>query len=322
MTTSTNNPDDGAPQSPRAKFPFSEQLRAGLEAYRAANNLTNGKLALKLDYGVTQISKYINTSADFDVTKLEERVADLLKTAAAKREESASLFDSPIARKINSACETIRKTNDVGLVHGPAGVGKTKGIDLYCAANPLAIRVTLSKWNASAAGVEAAIYDLLDSSAKPYGMRRTPWMIERLKHSNRPIVIDNAHRLTSSGRKWLFDYYDETNQPIMLVGNPELLTAIRANDQQFSRIGLLREVSIDPVRADALSRQMLERHCPEHVTALLDLATKVASERGHLRALKKHLLLMPEFMDVCGGKVRKAFQMAHTQLVADYTLED
>jgi len=25
---------------------------------------------------------------------------------------------------------------------------------------------------------------------------------------------------------------------------------------------------------------------------------------------------------VCGGKVRKAFQMAHTQLVADYTLED
>jgi DNA transposition AAA+ family ATPase len=157
------------------------------------------------------------------------------------------------------------------------------------------------------------------------GTRRADWLVERLRGSNRLIVIDNAHRMTRSALAWIFDFSDPveaggTGCPVALVGNPELLEKIAAKDQQFSRVGVLRPLKLTGARA--LADAMLQRLCPAHAGALLDLAERVVTERGHLRALKKHLLLMPEFLGAAGGDPRKAFLMAHTQVVSNYKLED
>lgn len=175
--------------------------------------------------------------------------------------------------------------------------------------------------------MQAALFAALETRGKTPGLRRADWLVERLRGSNRLLVLDNAHRLTCGALQWLFDFYDACEVPdtgahiaVALVGNPEVLEKILANDQQFSRIGLMRPIK--PVDMATLAKQMLHRLCPDHAAELQDLAAKVAGERGHLRALKKHLLLMPEFMAAAKGEARRAFLMAHTQLVADYTLED
>ena len=100
-----------------------------------------------------------------------------------------------------------------------------------------------------------------------------------------------------------------------------VLDSIKANDQMFSRIGL-HPTELTLKKYEVAATKMLERLCPKEARKLETLAIQVASQRGHLRAVKKHLLLMPEFISACGGDVRKAFRMAHTQLVNDYTLED
>lgn len=312
-----------APAAPQASYKktYDAELRTRLVAYRVEHNLTNAQLGRELGgVGVTQVSKYLNGTPEGDVVRLEEAARELLRTASTRRRVAKGLFETDASTEINVTCELIRRTNDIGLIHGPAGAGKTKGIDLYCAANALTLHVTLSKWDSGPGGLEAAIAEQLDEKTRTRRERRSTWMRAQLKGSNRLLIIDNAHRLTRSALAWLFDFHDATQLPIALVGNPEVLELIKENDQQFSRIGV--ETPVEVESAEAFARNMLRLHCPEHTAELLKLATAVVRERGHGRALLKHLLLVPEFIDPAGGiDARKAFRLAHTRLVNSYSLE-
>lgn len=307
--------------------PFTEATRAALAAYRDAHTppLSLTQLGRELGINSSHVSKYLAGKPECDVPRLEAVIEDVLRSAALRRVERESLFETPVSKSIHSACELIQKTNDFGLIHGPAGLGKTSGVARYRTENPSALVVTLTRWGCDASGLAAALCAGMEMRGKAAGTRRADWLVERLRGSNRLIVIDNAHRMTRSALAWIFDFHDPESEsgtgcPIALVGNPELLEKIAANDQQFSRIGLLRPLKL--TGAETLADAMLQRLCPAHAARLIDLAKRVVSERGHLRALKKHLLLMPEFLDAAGGDPRKAFLMAHTQLVSDYKLED
>jgi len=123
--------------------------------------------------------------------------------------------------------------------------------------------------------------------------------------------------MTASARQWIFDFHDATGCPIALVGNPEVLSAIRENDQQFSRIGLRTEVKGDKASADV--DRLISIHWPAAAESLNGAAIKVIKERGHLRALKKQLLLARDISPTFDSPL-EAFQAAHTKLVRDYAL--
>jgi hypothetical protein len=134
--------------------------------------------------------------------------------------------------------------------------------------------------------------------------------------------VDNAHRLTGGSREWLFDFHDRTRCPIALVGNPEILQSIRRNDQQFSRIGVNKEITLNRKQVREYARKMLEAKVEKPQDGLLDLAAAVVEQRGHLRALRKQLDLMLDLAasKAFAGDQVKAFQEAHKQLVRDYDL--
>lgn len=308
-----------AGEAPSRVKPFNEELRSQLLAYRENFSLSLRDLARELTIGEASVSRYLNGKPEGDVAALESKIEDVLKLSPDRRAAVAGLFETPVTRKINEVCQTIRKTNDVGLIHGPAGLGKTCGVQLYLSANPTALAVTLTKWTCTAAGLERAVADQL--VRRKHAEPRAIWIANKLRRSNRLLLIDNAHRLTGSGRQWVFDFHDDTGIPIALVGNPEVLDEIRTNDQQFSRVGIVRALKVDEHLA-ARTSEMLQLHCPAHAAALHGLAAQVVNERGHFRALKKHLLLLPELMGAARGDVKKAFLMAHTQLVNDYALTE
>lgn len=300
--------------------PFRESFRVALGEYKEEYGLNNSDLSRELGVGSTQISKYLNEAPEGDVVELERRIGDVIMVAPLRRATADELYETSVTKAVAARCEVIRKTNDVGLIHGPAGIGKSSGIDLYAAANATCIFVRLSKWSGYAGGVEMALYDEIETRDKPHRIKRAPWMVERFKGSNRLIIVDNAQRLTKGGLEWLFDFHDAMKCPIAMVGNPEVLTKIKRNDQQFSRIGNARKVVLKkPTEA---ASNMLANVCPEDAEALRPLAAKIAAHKGHLRALRKHLLLMPELIDAANGDPVMAFKMAHTQLVNDCDLSD
>jgi len=309
---------------PEAKE-FDEGLRARLQEYREAGRerpLTMAEVGQELGVSSTTVNKYLAGKPEGDVVRLERLVADMLKAASKRQRSDVPFFPTNVTTKIWATCELIRKTNDVGLISGPAGIGKSVAIAEYAKKNATTVAISVPRWQRSDAGVCGLLFDECDTTSWDHCTPRAQYLVERLRRSNRLVIIDNAQRMTLSAREWIFDFHDKTGVPIALVGNPEVLVAIRKNDQHFSRIGIRQEIAVDQKHVAAYAKQMVDALVTEAQAGLYDLASAVAEQRGHLRALRKQLLLMIDLAatQTYAGDQVKAFTDAHTKLVRDYAL--
>jgi DNA transposition AAA+ family ATPase len=105
-------------------------------------------------------------------------------------------MECEVSRQIGSAIEAIRRTNDIGLILGDAGVGKTCALALYCEENPTCIMITIPEWAHDMRSVEGRIFAAIAHGDWDGRTKRGDYLAIRLKGSNRLIVVDNAHKLT------------------------------------------------------------------------------------------------------------------------------
>lgn len=309
--------------SPESRVkPFDPDLRERLREFQQAYGLSNTQLALKLDCHATQVSKYLNGRPEGNVARFESIVIDVLKNAARRSATKIKHFTTNVSRTINGDLQTIRKTNDLALITGPAGIGKTCGFEIYVADNPATIFITASAWHAARNGFEALFFDSFNTSDWDGCSKRANYLTDKLKNSDRLIIIDNAHRLKRSALQWIFDFHDATGCPVALGGNPEVLDLIRKNDQMFSRVGLHRDLT-KLTDTQHLVQNVVEQIWPEANGDLNDLGAVVVEHQGAVRALRKQVSLAKELSDN-NPKLRDpqiAFKAAHTQLIRDYQLK-
>ena len=299
--------------------PIRPELIERIRAYKSTYKLSDNGFARLIGSSGTMVNRAINGKFEGTPEVFESKIEDFFKNDPTRRASREELFENEFSRAMANFLETVRRTDDIGLAYCPAGKGKTSGIRLYVANTPTAISVELTKWNAGADGLARLIFHSIESRRWRGNTARGDFLVERFTGSRRLIIIDNAHRMTSGSRQWIFDFHDATGCPIALVGNPELLDAIRENDQQFSRIGMRSEIHGGKPKDDA--NRLTAIHWPEAVGQLKDLASTVIKNRGHLRALKKQLLLARE-ISAGFDTASEAFEAAHTMLIRDYKLTD
>lgn len=297
---------------------FNTSLHARLMEYKATGNrgepYSISDLAKQLGTNTTQVNKYLRMKPEGNVEKLESLIEDMLKAARRREISDVPRFDTNVTKQVYLICEQIRKTNDVGLIHGPAGIGKSEAIAMYLERTPLAIGITVKAWTKGATEFEMALFRSVETLKKPFGLNRGEWLSGRLLGSNRPIVIDNAHRMTKGALAYLFDFHDATKCPIVLVGNPEVLEVIKENDQHYSRIGTVVQLDLQGARAAA--DKLLHALAPELNGDLLVEATSTAKASGHLRTLKKQILLTRDLIESgVFDDAHEAFLAASTQLI-------
>lgn len=307
------------------------QMQEFRETGDGSRPYTLEELARLFGSNTAQLSKYLSTKEGVtpvgDVARLEAVARDVMRAASRRAARvRQEVFETPVVHQVQTVLETIRKTGDVGLIHGPAGIGKSQALAHYQEQNPSTLAIVCYRWAAGPSDLTYRVFDCMDTRKYPGNVKRVEWILERLRRSERLLVVDNAHRLSANGLAWLFDFHDETGCPLALVGNPEVLDAIRKNDQQFSRVGLMREVNLGKKERlqgnlAAIAERMCRRHLNDDGEEIRDLCVRVLSERGYLRALDKHLRLVVEMLPNFKGELRDAFLAAHTQVVSDYRLD-
>jgi DNA transposition AAA+ family ATPase len=309
-----------------AQKAYDADLLNRLIAFRAERGLSIAELARMLGATTAPVSKYLNRKPEGDVEKLEARIADVLKAAALRTEIQSDIFPTFVTTRVSGSLETIRKAPQVGLIYGPAGVGKTCGLKLYLRESPSAVPVFATPWKNSRSDVEIAVFTVLDTRRWDTKTRRADAIVEHLSGSHRLIVIDDAHLLSLNAIKWCFWMHRETGCSVALIANPELLDVIKRNDQMFSCIGLREPITSGKTDEILKSvRALLALHAPEEADVLEDLALQVASKEGagHLRALTMQLALAREMRALTAklANPRDAFIAAHAKLFRSYQLE-
>lgn len=301
-------------------------LRDDLLAHRTDTGLTNAGMAKLFDVSATFISKYLNAKLDRDVGDFEDRARDILAAIRNKLQLENQLFETSVTRSIHGRIEMARRTSDVCLIHGVAGEGKTSGAQLYSLAHPSTFYHKITGRSRDAEHIQSGIFNQLSLRNFDYSKPRWDILVERFKGTSSAVIIDNAHRLSRSGRDFLFDLNEETGVAVILIGNPEILKWIKGNDQQHSRIGVAGESSFDNTAKgkkelpDVARRVALQFSDEDFADEVSDLAAYVAQRPGRLRAVRKTTILARELAAEKKLDPRQAFRAAHKQLVRDYHL--
>jgi DNA transposition AAA+ family ATPase len=287
-----------------------------------ATRMTLARLAGLCGTNSGAICKYLDGHPVGNVALLESKITAALDTYATLTVAEHTICESIMTRDVADGIGMIVRMRDIGLIDGPAGIGKSVGIGLYCAANPLALSISLTQGTGSARGVQDHVFSLLGAHGDYVGGSRQIFIFERLAGTGRPLIIDNAQRIRPSGIRYLMDLWDRTHIPIAAVGNPEFLALVKTCDQHYSRSGYHVSVVADPDSCRAVAQRMSREIIGDAATdAVTPLLSKVATHEGYLRASFKHLQITRQWLatPVYAGKPDLAFRDAHDSLICAST---
>lgn len=309
------------PEHEESSHKADDALRAQVIALRdGPEPISNSQIGRAVGYSAAVISQYLAPEGckyTGRVAELESRIRDWLRQRERERKLAVDLIECEVSNAVCAALDQVRRTNDVGLVYGDAGIGKTCAAHLYLRQNPTAVLITLSRWAADPGAIERFLLREIGDSVKR-DTRRGEYICDQLRESGRLVIVDNAHKAHRPALEWLFDFWDRTHCPVALLGNEEVMLKIEDNDQRFSRIGL--KLKIEVKRPKPLIRHLIEQIVPDSGDTLSHLCEQVAEQRGRFRAVIKHLSLTQFIHDRTGVDWTKAFLAAHQRQVHHYQL--
>lgn len=303
------------------------EIRDALSDYQERNGLTLKQLGSKVGKSESYVSRYLSADPAGDIELFERSVSDMLKSAQQKRTWGEVFFETDAVDQCHLVFDLIREASDIGLVHGPAGIGKTTACQRYAASHKTVIHFTGTEGNGMAYGVINGIASGLDMRKWDASKKKkTEFLYNKLNGSERLILIDNAQRLNMSGLRWLFDFHDATGVSVALVGNDDVLERLKGNDQMTSRIGFKQNISDSTGRGewlDKASDRMVAAMWPKAAKEIGLLAREAAHKDGLLRTLNKQLRIAIRLCesDAYAGKYGKAFVEARLMIGANDTEE-
>lgn len=280
-----------------------EPLRQMAEKFIADNDLTHAEFAAKLGgrFSPTRVTKYLNldksgNAAEPDAPRVEAAIRALLRHVARGKNFRESLFDNSVSRNVADVFRQIRKTGDIGVIHGDGGRGKTCGAILFCRDNPNSLFTTARKPYACSdwALLNMLLEEFLESSDEKWdGTNKGLWLEKRLRGTERLWIIDDAELLDISAVKLAISIHDATGIPLAFIGNDEFVDKIRTADKSgkmISRIGIKQHVRMGDDAAET-ARKLIQQFAPASNGELVEVVTDVIGKFGHARRARKQLIL-------------------------------
>ena len=223
-----------------------KRLRAHIsETGRTQNSIAK---AIGVSYGV--ISAYLSGSYKGDIPGTEAKILqylDLQAQRAERIETSSEVVQTKALVHITAALDSAAQKEDMIVVTGPSGAGKTTSLKVYVQQHSAAILIEADPGYTSMA-LFAELCDKLGLPAKGSLHDLLQRVVERLSGSGRLIIIDEAEQLPYRALEMVRRVHDKAGVPVALIGMPRLKKNLQGDQNHFaqlwSRVGLHRAVDL------------------------------------------------------------------------------
>ncbi len=244
-------------------------LQERLNAHMAQTGISQSKIAPLIGVSQTTLSHWRNNKYEGSVKEVEAKVEEYLRLEAEKKEAKTKnapyralngYVPTSISEDVYRLIQYCHFEKGMVVVHGDAGIGKTKGAERYYRENPntvLYIQATPSS------GTLSSILKLLARALKiDEKQGKLDLMLsikDKLESTNKVIVIDEAQHLKLQALeeiRTLSDPNDITGQTgtgIVLIGNTEVYDRMVGRQearfaQLFSRIRMNKHYSTSKIK--------------------------------------------------------------------------
>jgi DNA transposition AAA+ family ATPase len=276
--------------------PDYELLRERLRQYLEAIGKSQSEIAKSIGMTPAVLTGFMKGTYKGDISGVAARLEDYLnlenqRMAAPKEPEFAM---TKFASQVIAVADYARRNNDIGLVHGDAGVGKTTALEYYAAEHKEVIMITAGEHLATPKAVLEEILDKLGDREYGSVSRMGKNVIQTLRGSGRLIIIDEATELNERAKKLMRTIHDHTKVGIVYAGTHELYKQMYGRNgvvfaQLLSRIGIRRSLKLKEISRKDITllfeqNGKLEEDC-------IDFLLKEAKGDGGLRYAKKVYML-------------------------------
>ena len=288
---------------------FDEELYKRFILWKDQSGKSVGAIAGMLARSTAAVSQYINKKYPGDVAALERHIGTLLK-----REEDLQFVNAPksfcatscskLIWEVLQYCDEGRK---MGAAVAPSGTGKTETCREYKRQNRATIFVTMDITRRYPSAV-------LRTVAKQSGMTRNTTimdmldgLVDRLKGSNRLIIIDDAHFLTWESFELVRKIHDCAGVGIVTVGQERLYEQMKGKDlkgylydQIYSRIAIKRD-RFQIKKSDV--KMMAQGMLPGLDEPCMDYLYEIARGKGRFRRMANLLEVAAKSREQYGYKL-------------------
>ncbi|MDQ7838261.1 MAG: AAA family ATPase [Thermodesulfobacteriota bacterium] len=252
------------------------------------------------------VSKYLKNDLDSHAKMV---IQGTIRNFLNHNERSNPLPEGPVfstttvSRDIWEVCQWVQKSGVMGLITGPAGVGKTMTISKYKKKHETALVLTCGVTVKCLGAILEAVAEKL--GIKLYGRTNSIYLDrigERLRETHRLLIFDEAHFLDWSAYEAIRQLWDLSQTGIVYVGQQRVLAQMRGKrntylyDQIFSRIAVRRQVGGDISRDDV--KLIAGSFCPELDRRSIDFLHQKATGDGHFRTLTNVLKLTVQMSEM------------------------
>lgn len=295
-----------------------EETRNALAAFMKESQKSQRQLSKETGLSTSVISQFLNGTYPGDNGEVSKAIEQYL-TVGKERLSSVSearfyegLYNT---REVLFACNYAHRNNDITLVSGDAGAGKTTALRHYADTNTGVIFVTANACITTATAILSLICRKIGRQIPARRAALMNTLVEQLSDTNRLIIIDEADHLSLDALQAVRNLNDEAHCGIVLSGNDKIYRQMLSPrrgyefDQIRTRIVVRKKVfneyTVEEMEAmfPSLNQEcvgyMLKLACVESLRTarkLYEVAAEVAAARKqhltvkHLRDTQKQLL--------------------------------
>lgn len=213
------------------------------------------------------------------------------------------LAETSVYNEVTGILNYVHSQRDIGVIYGPAGIGKSTALKAYKEITPQTILITANQTIAGTTGLLDEIATALGRAGGGSARRVRKVIVDLLKNSGRMLIVDEAQHLSYKALETLRSIYDECGIGIALAGNESIYGNMVGKGaapfaQLFSRVGIKRELT-GQIKLEDISA-LLGAELDSQSLAYLH---RVALEPGGIRAVMKLYKLARISADEQGAEI-------------------
>lgn len=204
------------------------QVQRDLARYVNENRITLQSVAKDLGCHASTLTQFKNSKYQGDQDKLARAVNEYIGRQTERRQVQLprGFVELEAAQRMLVVVRQAINHSAIGVIVGPAGVGKTMTLQAAASMFAGSILIRISQSTTRSTG-------LMNEFARAMGTPRRNGVaatfrtvIDALRGTNRLILIDEAHKLTELGLEAIRDVHDEAGVPIILCGTSRLRQSV------------------------------------------------------------------------------------------------
>lgn len=250
---------------------FSAALQEQVQRYMATAGMSQAEFSRRVGISSAILSTYLNSRYKGDVEGTEKKLEEFFRAAeaqAAAQEQAApylpttDYIPTSISEDVYKGIKFAQLERGMVVLHGDAGIGKTKGAQKFIRENPNnAVYVSVSPSTGTLSSVIKLLARTLHVPEVRSKMDLMMSIREKLEGTPKVIIIDEAQHLKLSALEELRTLSDPNNATgtpgngVCLIGNTEVYNRMMGKQQAqfaqlFSRIKMNRLYTTKKVKRD------------------------------------------------------------------------